>query len=63
MLNYQRYYNVRKRLRKRSYRNINFHEITLIASPFGYNSYKSVTVLPTLSSEHASNTHAYHHLS
>ena len=41
------------RLRKRSHRNINFQEITLIASPFGTNS---------LSSEHARNTHAYHHL-
>ena len=29
---------------------------------FGYNNYKWVTVLPTLSSEHARNTHAYHHL-
>ena len=50
-----------------NYRNIDFHYITLtmvyvLKPPFGYINYKRVTVLPTLSSEHDRNTHAYHQL-
>ena len=63
MLNFQRYYNVRKipfqkpKLSKYKFSRDNFDSIAFWVLN------KSVTVLPTLSSEHARNTHAYHHLS